>query len=408
MEHQVTKTTTERIRAWQGPMILSFGFRPFFLLAGLWGALAMALWIGMLAGRDMLPTAFDPFSWHAHEFVFGYTSAVITGFLLTAVPNWTGRLPVVGWPLAGLVALWLAGRAGIAASAFLPPLVVALADLAEIAALALLLGREIVAGRNWRNLPVLGILGLFLLANGLFHLEAAGGGAAFDGYGLRLGVAAVVGLIGLIGGRIIPSFTRNWLVQRRVAALPVPGNRRDLVLLLLTAAGLAAFVLRPDAAPTGWALVLLGLAHLWRLSRWQGLRTGGEALVWVLHVAYGMLALGFIGTGLAPLMELPRSGAMHLWLAGTIGLMTLAVMTRAALGHTGRPLHAGPAITACYLAVILSVVARVAAVFAPDAAWLLHLAGTGWIGGFLIFVVAFWPVLTRPRLEKKRVSRAPA
>lgn len=402
----MTTTTTERIRAWQGPMILSFGFRPFFLLAGIWAVLAMALWIPMIAGRDVLLTAFDPFTWHAHEFVFGYTSAVITGFLLTAVPNWTGRLPVVGWPLFWLVALWIAGRIVISCSSEISPLAVAVVDLAEIAALAAMLGREIVAGRNWRNLPVLGILGLFLVANGLFHAEAAGAGSAFDGYGLRLGVGAVIGLIALIGGRIIPSFTRNWLVQRQVTALPVPANRRDLGILIATGAGLVAFVLAPDASATGWALVLIGLAHLWRLSRWQGLRTGSEALVWVLHVAYAMLALGFVGTGLAPLAGLSRSGTMHLWLAGAIGLMTLAVMTRAALGHTGRPLHAGPATTACYLGLILSVVARIAAVFAPDFQWLLHLAGLGWIGGFGIFVVAFWPVFTRPRLERKRASRA--
>ena len=144
-------TSAERIRAWTGPVVLSFGFRPFFLLAGIWAAAAMVLWIFMLAGHTPLPTAFDPFAWHAHEFVFGYLSAVIAGFLLTAVPNWTGRLPIVGWPLAGLVALWCLGRGVVSVSAWLPWGVVLAADVAMVLVLGLTLAREILAGRNWRN-----------------------------------------------------------------------------------------------------------------------------------------------------------------------------------------------------------------------------------------------------------------
>jgi len=170
-----TTTTMQRHRAWRGPAVLSFGFRPFFLLGALWAALAMGLWVAMLAGRLTLPTAFDPVSWHAHEFLFGYLGAIIAGFLLTAVPNWTGRLPVTGWPLAGLVAAWLAGRVAVTVSQDLPPLAVALAELALVAALAVLLGREIIVGRNWRNLPVIGLLAVFGFANALFHWDAASG-----------------------------------------------------------------------------------------------------------------------------------------------------------------------------------------------------------------------------------------
>jgi uncharacterized protein involved in response to NO len=165
-------TSAERMRAWTGPAILSFGFRPFFSLAGLWAALAMAVWVAMLSGRTVLPTGFDPIGWHAHEFLFGYLGAVMAGFLLTAVPNWTGSLPLVGWPLAGLVALWVIGRGAVAVSAHLPPVVVALADLAFPLALAGFLSREIVAGRNWKNLPVLALLTGWAVANALFHWEA--------------------------------------------------------------------------------------------------------------------------------------------------------------------------------------------------------------------------------------------
>ena len=158
-------TSAQKIRTWEGPAILSFGFRPFFLFGSIWAALAMALWVVMLTGRDIVPTAFDPVSWHAHEFLFGYLSAVLAGFLLTAVPNWTGRLPIVGWPLAGLVALWAAGRVAVAVSALLPWGAVMAVDLVFPLALAAVLAREIVAGRNWKNLPccALAIQGLSTL-----------------------------------------------------------------------------------------------------------------------------------------------------------------------------------------------------------------------------------------------------
>lgn len=393
-------TTTEQARRWQGPMILSHGFRPFFLLAGLWATLAMVLWIAMLSGLLSLPTAFDPISWHSHEFVFGYLSAVISGFLLTAVPNWTGRLPVVGWPLAVLVGLWLAGRVAVAVSVLLPAWVAALIDLSEIVVLGGFLAREIVAGKNWRNLGVLGLLAVFLAANATFHVEAS-----FQGYGLRLGVAAGVMLISLIGGRIVPSFTRNWLVQRRVQTLPVPPGRADMAVLGLTWVALLAFVARPEGMQTAILCAVAGLAHLWRLSRWQGLRTGAEALLWVLHLGYLFLALGFLSIAGAAAGILPQAGALHVWLAGAVGLMTLAVMTRASLGHSGRPLHAGPGIAATYLALVVAVLARFAAGFLPGEMWILHIAACGWILGFGGFAVIYAPILTGAKLGRKAVSR---
>ena len=181
-------TTAAPLRA-RTPTILSYGFRPFFFGASVWAALAMALWVPMLSGHLNLPTAFDPVSWHAHEFMFGYLGAVMAGFLLTAVPNWTGSLPLVGWPLAGLVALWVIGRVAVAVSAHLPTLSVALADLAFPAALAGFLAREILAGRNWKNLPVLALLTGWAVANALFHWEATQGGAPAQGIGLRIGLA---------------------------------------------------------------------------------------------------------------------------------------------------------------------------------------------------------------------------
>ncbi|MBW6506244.1 MAG: NnrS family protein, partial [Rhodobacteraceae bacterium] len=206
--------SSARARAWNGPAILLHGFRPFFFMAGVWAAFAMALWVAMLAGALALPTTFDLISWHAHEFLWGYLAAVVAGFLLTAVPNWTGRLPIVGWPLAGLAGLWLAGRLAVAVSAYLPAWLVALADLAFLAALAGAFTREIVAGRNWRNLPVLALVALMLAANAAFHWQATAGGAPAQGMPARAGLAVAVLLIALIGGRVVPSFTRNWLARQ--------------------------------------------------------------------------------------------------------------------------------------------------------------------------------------------------
>ena len=393
-------TSAERMRAWKGPAILSYGFRPFFLFGAIWAALAMALWVVMLTGHAVLPTAFDPISWHAHEFLFGYLGAVLAGFLLTAVPNWTGRLPIVGWPLAGLVALWLAGRAVVAVSAFLPWQLVLMVDLAFPLTLAAALAREIISGRNWKNLAVLGLVLGFALANALYHLDAAGDGYPAIGLGLRLGLAVAVMLISLIGGRIVPSFTRNWLAQRRSPALPTPFGRFDSGVLLLTFVSLLVWVKWPDHLATAAVCALAATAQAWRLSRWEGVRTGSEALVWVLHVGYAFVPLGFLAIALAIILPDLRPAAQHVWMAGAVGLMTLAVMTRASLGHAGRPLHATRPITALYLALILAVVARFAAGGFPGQVWILHLAACAWIAAFGGFAVLYWPILALPRTRR--------
>jgi uncharacterized protein involved in response to NO len=387
------------MRAWTGPAILAYGFRPFFFGGALWAALAMALWVPMLSGHLALPTAFDPVSWHAHEVLYGYLGAAIAGFLLTAVPNWTGRLPIVGWPLGALAALWLAGRVAVLTSAGLPPLVVAGLDVGFPVVLGTLLGREIVAGRNWRNLTVLGMLAVFAAGNALFHWEAARGVYAAQGVGLRLGLAAALMMIGLIGGRIVPSFTRNWLVRRGPGRLPVaPMQRFDRGALLLLAAALVMWVAWPAHPATGAALLAVGLLHLARLARWAGERTGAEPLVAVLHLGYLFLPIGAVAMGAEILRPglLGMAGAQHLWTSGAIGLMTLAVMTRATLGHTGQALSAGPGTVAIYAALVLAATLRVAAGAWPSAASLLYsLSGLAWIGAFGGFVAVYGGLLLR-------------
>jgi len=401
----MTRTSADHMRAWQGPALLAFGFRPFFLGAACWAALAMALWLPMLSGHVALPTAFDPVSWHAHEFLFGYLGAMVAGFLLTAVPNWTGRLPIMGWTLGALAALWLAGRLVVALSGGLPAGLVAAVDLAFPLALAGVILREIVAGRNWRNLMVPGMLGVFMIGNALFHREAASGAYAAQGYGLRLGLGAGIMMIALIGGRIVPSFTRNWLVKRQSPVLPVPPMQPfDKAALLILLAAVLLWVALPLHAMTGVALALAGMLHVIRLARWAGHRTFAEPLVTVLHAGYAFVPLGTLALAaeiLAP-GALGMAGAQHLWMAGAIGLMTLAVMTRATLGHTGQPLTAGPGTVAIYLALIVAVLARVAAGMWPGMSGPLNvLASLGWIGAFGGFALAYGGLLLRPQAAKQ-------
>lgn len=400
-------TSAERMRAWDGPAILSFGFRPFFLMAGLWAAAAMVLWIAMLSGWAGPPIAFDPIAWHAHEFLFGFLSAVMAGFLLTSVPNWTGQSPITGWPLAALAALWLAGRAAVAVSLHLPRLAVALADLVFPVLLAGVLAREIVAGRNWRNLPVLALLALFTVANAIFHAETAQGTIAAQSYGLRLALAAAVMLIALIGGRIVPSFTRNWLVQHGETRLPAPPMQRfDKAALMVLGLSLVLWVAVPDHRLTGAALLITGALHLVRLMRWRGALTLAEPLVTVLHAGYLFMPLGALGLGVEILSPgtFGMAAAQHLWMAGGIGLMTLAVMTRAALGHGGRPLHATAPIAGLYVLLVVSVAARLLVGALPGAVWMLHLSGAAWVATWGGFSVLYWPILTRPKTAAKRPS----
>lgn len=395
------KTTMQQMREWRGPAILSYGFRPFFLGAGLWAGGAMALWLLMLTGRIGLPTAFDPVSWHAHEFLYGYLSAVTAGFLLTSVPNWTGRLPIIGWPLGGLFLLWLAGRVTVFLSAGLGAWPVALVDLAMPVTLLAVLTREIVAGGNWRNLPVLGLLAVMILGNATFHWEAARGLYAAQGHGLRLGLAAAIMLIAVIGGRIVPSFTRNWLVKRGSTVLPVPPMQRfDKISLLVLFTALAAWVFWTGATFTAVMLVVAGILHVIRLARWAGHLTTAEPLLLVLHIGYGFLPLGALGLGVAIFADNPLASApaLHLWMAGTIGLMTLGVMTRATLGHTGQTLTASRGTTAVYALIIVAALSRAAAALWPDASNTLHMiAGGAWIAAYGGFAALFAPLLLRAR-----------
>jgi uncharacterized protein involved in response to NO len=389
-------SSAEQIRGYQGPAILGYGFRPFFLSAALWAVLAMLLWIAALAGWVPLPSHLSALDWHIHELLFGYLPAVVAGFLLTAIPNWTGSLPVVGWRLLLLMAVWWLGRAALLFPAALGVEAAAALDLLFLLSLIGVAGREILAGKNWRNLRVLVLVALLWAANLLFHMEAAYGSAA-GGYGVRLGLSAGLLLIILVGGRIIPSFTRNWLAKRSAAKMPASFGAFDAVVIVLSAAALGLWVFLLESTFTAGACLVAGAAHCLRQARWRPLDTGAEALVWVLHLAYLFVPLGFLALGAAMISDdlLPASAALHLWTAGAIGVMTLAVMTRASLGHSGRPLTASAGIQVLYLLAAGAALARLIGGLAPGTLWVLELSGLLWACAFGLFLALFFPLLAR-------------
>lgn len=382
----------------QTPVFFSFGFRPFFLAAALWSALALSLWILALFQGLELPSRFDPLTWHIHEMLFGFVLAAIAGFLLTAVANWTGRAPVRGAPLAILASAWLLGRiACLVSTALLPGFVIA-ADLCFPALLVLAVGHEIVAAKNWRNLPMILPVLVLGVANLIMHLEIVGA-MAERGLGWRLGLVAILVLISAVAGRIVPSFTRNWLVRRGATKLPPPAGAVDRVALAMLHTGLLAWAFFPAGLWVGALLIGAALANAWRLARWRGLATLPEPLLAVLHLGYGWLTFGtgLLGVSIiAP--SVPQSAAIHALTAGAIGTMILAVMTRATLGHTGRALVADRMTVAIYGLVTLAAVVRIVA--ACTGLWTMPLLAASailWIGAFLLFVGAYGPMLVRPR-----------
>jgi uncharacterized protein involved in response to NO len=292
---------------------------------------------------------------------------------------------------------WIAGRIAVIASGLIGAPLAAAIDLIFLAALGAVIAREIIAGNNTRNLKVLAVVGMLWIANALFHAEAITGST--DGYGTRLGVAATVFLIQLIGGRIIPSFTRNWLARREAGRLPVVFDRFDTVTMAVSALALGSWILMPSSFGTAALAISAALLNLVRLFRWAGYRTWAEPLVLILHIAYAFVPLGFLLLGLGILQPgmVSPTGALHGWTAGAIGLMTLAVMTRATRGHTGQDLTAAVPTQAIYALAITSTLARIVAAFGILRDPMLTVSATAWCVAFGGFLVVYGPLLVRSR-----------
>ncbi|MFT3728137.1 MAG: NnrS family protein [Terricaulis sp.] len=385
-------TTAAQLRQYEGAPIFAMGFRPFFLFGAIYAALALPLWIvgyhGWITGvtRD----------WHVHEMLFGYLGAVIAGFLLTAVPNWTGRLPVSGGPLAMLFSLWAAGRVAMLIN--VASLWAAIIDSGFLFALAFIIGREVIAGRNVRNLGVCVLVLLLAGANLLTHLRGWDPGIGL--LGERFALAAIGSLLTLIGGRIVPSFTRNWMAKQGMKDAPVAANRFDLCVLVMTGASFAAWVFAPYAAATGVILLGAGALNFIRLARWRGWRTHAEILVLILHVGYLWLAiaLSLLGASILFPASVPAISGIHALTAGAFGVMTLAVMTRASRGHTGQPLTADRGTQWIYALVTIGAALRVAGPFFGAINFVFVIVSAVlWSAAFAAFAFLYGPLLVSVR-----------
>lgn len=381
-----------------GSAFFSYGFRPFFLSAALFAGVAVPAWIVLFAAGVDVGLLGSARAWHVHEMVFGFLPAVITGFVLTAIPNWTDRPPIRGRELKVLWSLWLAGRLAMAA-VWLPPLLSSVVDAAFLVAVAGMVWREIAAGKSWSQAPIGGLISLYAVAHIGYHALTLSGVPADAG--VRAGMALIMVLLAVIGGRVTPAFTGEFLSERRMAVQPAPLSRFDGLSVVMGAAAALLWVIQPDSPVTGGFLVAAGLLHLVRLSRWRGWLTWREPLVLMLHVGYGWLALSLLLLGLAILgVGLPVTDALHALTAGSVGAMTLAVMTRASLGHTGRARHAGGTTVLLYLLVNLGAALRVlgpSSGLAESVA--LGAAAACWSGAYLLFAGIYGPYLLSASLD---------
>ena len=393
-------------------MFFSYGFRPFFLFAGVYAVAGMAAWMAWLgvqgeaAASPPLATDFPPFLWHAHEMLLGYTLAVVAGFLLTASPSWTGKPPIRGPALAVLAGTWVLGRLAVWFSAMVPAPWVAVADLALLPVLFVFIFRTL-AGGNPRHYVFLGVLAVLFAANVMVHMERLGmtQDTAQAGHGLALDVFIV--LIAVIGGRVVPAFTRNAIREANpgVAADPLPPRPwLDRLSILSVLSLLVAAQITPGGTAIGWLALTAALFNGLRLMGWQGWKVKDQPIAWVLHLGYGWLVTGLAVRGWALAGgDMAETTALHVLTVGAIGTMTLAIMTRAALGHTGRDLKVPPAITLAYLLILSATVLRVGGpLAAPDFENVaIVLAGVSWCLAFGIFSVVFWPILTGPGVESR-------
>jgi len=380
--------------------LLEKGFRPFFLLGAGFAALAVPLWLLALRGGLQPGGLFGAMQWHAHEMLFGFSTAIIAGFLLTAVSNWTGRETATGWPLAGLAALWAAGRVAMFFAEHLPRYAPAVIDLAFLPALAVTCALPVLAARNQRNYGFIALLFGLLLANGVAHVAALFGDLATVRTAHRVALDVIVLMIVLMTGRIVPMFTRNatrldWIRSIRPLEIGSIG-----AVLALTLADLGSLTSGLSAAFAAAAGVLL----LARMRYWGSLRTGREPLLWILHVGTLWLPIGLLlraASALTPVV--PESSSLHALTAGAIGLLTLGMMARVSLGHTGRMLKAPRGMQASFLCLLVAGLVRVAAPLLPSSQYLLllALATVAWSAAFCLFLIRYWTILVSPRADAR-------
>lgn len=390
------------------------GFRVFFLAAGLFALFSMGVWEGYqivqaFGGVLDLPTAAPPHLWHAHEMIFGYGSAALAGFLMTAVPSWTGAKSAPHRFIAVVAGLWLAGRIAVWTSGALPSALVAVLDLAFVPVLAANLLTQLIKRPKPQQMIILAILTAYWIANLMVHLEWLGLTADTAWAGLRAGLLTLGAMIMVLGGRVTPGFTRNAMVQSgREDRLPL--NPMPLAALAIAAAltqPLGYLLGVPETWLAPFALSA-GVAGLLRVALWRGLWTKDKPILWTLHLSYALNALGFLTLGLADLGFASDIAALHLLGIGGVGGMTLAIMSRATLGHTGRALIAPRPVALAYALIPLAALIRCLGAEIPAFATPAVLtAGALWLLAFGLFTAALWPVFWGPRAKRSPAGAAP-
>jgi uncharacterized protein involved in response to NO len=380
---------------------MSYAFRPFFLLNGLFAIVVVSVWLMALHGTGPASVPATMLYRHGHEMLVGFGMAAVAGFVLTAVATWTERPPLQGKLLGVLVFSWLLGRLIMMAATRLPYWLVASVDMIFPFLLAFLLGREVVAGSSRRNYPIVGITLVLAVLNLLYHLGAMRLLPGMDRLALYFLIHLVLLMITVIAGRIIPDFTANWLRARGHQRLPENHSLTDGITVAATIATGVSVSLTPFGPVTGVLAMVAALSHAVRLARWRGLATTSEPLLFVLHVAYLWLPVGYALTALAAFgLVFPATAALHALTMGAIGTMILAMTSRVALAHTGRSLHAPRLIVISYAILNAAVVARVLSVLNSGLyIEMIDLSALGWIVTFAIFTWVYWPVLTRPGLD---------
>jgi uncharacterized protein involved in response to NO len=382
--------------------LFSYAFRPLFFLAVAYSIVSIGWWGLALRGYLPLPAAGgNPMFWHAHEMIFGFGAAAIGGFALTAVANWTKRPPVSGAPLIALCGFWLSARVlGVSDnSAMLLPM--ATADLAFNLLLLLLMAREVIAGKSQRNHKLLALLAVLAVANAAFYL-GQWQSAAWTRTALWAGMWAIVLTVNLIGGRVIPAFTGNWLMlqakrsQRTGATRPPPFGPIDQFASVATTVFALLFLWDHTGVLTALVGFVAAGSQLLRWSRWQFYRTLGDPLVWVLHLGFVWIPIGLALLACSALELLPLSAGIHALTTGGIATMVLAMASRAALGHTNRPLANHPLTTAAYIGVTATTALRIAASLSDTPATWLLLASFAWVASMGLFALRYTPILLGP------------
>ena len=375
-------------------VILNNSFRPFFILCGLLAFFSIPIWLLNYFSIFNNLENISALLWHQHEMFFGVISAAMTGFILTALPNWTGKLPKNGWRLLLLIFLWIIGRIAFLSSNIINNIVIAILDLPFLTILLFFISREVIIGKNWKNFPIIILFFLFTIANWIFHIELILHNL-YPTISIKLAICTLILLVTILGGKIIPSFTINWLKAHNNHALPIVKKKFDNFAILILIIFLFYYMFYPNYKFTPYFSIVVGFVHFFRLLNWKSWTIISEPLLWILHLGYAWLVISLILFGLSMLWNaIPSTVSIHAFTTGAFTTMIIAVMTRASLGHTGNKLKASSGTTVIYVAISIAAILRtIEPLLYNNNIILINLAGIFWSIAFGLFLFFYSPIL---------------